>query len=154
MQKFCVFCGELPQDKNKEHVLPRWLIEMTGNPSRLAAFGIEFNKSPVSLRQFSFDALVFPACANCNSRFSALEDLVRPTMERLVSAQAVSSSDLIVLLDWLDKVRVGLWLGYLYLDKNPMGIQPSFHIESRIGQTDRMVAILRIEDANIGLSFS
>src|SRR2546430_8985045 len=35
-----------------------------------------------------------------------------------------------------------------------MGISPSFHIESRIGRLDRMVGILRIEEAGVGLSFA
>ena len=26
MAKYCVFCGNKPQDKNKEHIIPRWLI--------------------------------------------------------------------------------------------------------------------------------
>ncbi|MFT5387136.1 MAG: hypothetical protein ACI9F2_000158 [Lysobacterales bacterium] len=24
MDKFCVFCGKKPQEKNKEHILPKW----------------------------------------------------------------------------------------------------------------------------------
>jgi hypothetical protein len=153
MDKFCVFCGEAPQDKNKEHVLPRWLIEMTGNPGREANFGIDFTRDTFSLRKFSFDSLVFPACSACNERFGRLEASVKSIFERLLLCQPLSSDDLTRLLDWLDKVRVGLWLGYLYLDKNLMGIKPSFHIDSRIGQSDRMVSIFRIEDGGLGLTF-
>ncbi len=154
MDRFCVFCGEPPQDKNREHVLPKWLIELTGDPNRVATFGIDFYKEPIGLRKFAFDSLAFPACSVCNTRFGMLEDFVKPIFARLLSWQPLGSEDFIILLDWLDKVRVGLWLGYLYLDKNPMGIDPQFHIESRIGRLDRMVTILRIEDAGLGLTFN
>jgi hypothetical protein len=153
MDKFCVFCGEAPQDKNKEHVLPNWLIEMTGNPKRVATFGIDFTKKPFAPRKFAFDSLVFPACSACNARFGKLEQSIKPIFEHLLANQPLGAGDLILLLDWLDKVRVGLWLGYLYLNKNLMGIEPNFHIESRIGLYDRMVSILRMEDASAGLTF-
>lgn len=153
MDKFCVFCGESPEAKNKEHVLPQWLIEMTGDPKRMAKFGFNFTKQPLSLREFSFNSLVFPACSGCNTRFSKLEESVKPSFIRMLSHQPISSYDLMLLLDWLDKVRVGLWLGYLYLDKNPLGIDPNFYIASRIGRSDRMVAIIKMADMGTGLSF-
>jgi hypothetical protein len=152
MTKFCVFCGQSPQEKNKEHVLPQWLIEMTGDPKRIANFGFYFQE-PFGIRKFAFDSLVFPACSTCNSRFGKLEDTAKAIFVRLLSFQTLSSIDFIVLLDWLDKVRVGLWLGYLYLDKNPLGINPSFYIESRIGRSDRAVAIVKTEDQGIGVTF-
>lgn len=153
MRKFCVFCGEFPENKNREHVLPQWLIKMTGDPKRMATFGVDFNKRPFTPRQFSFDALTFPACTECNSKFGRLESAVEPVIRALLSHQGVTANDLIVLLDWLDKVRVGLWLGYFYLDKNPVGITPSFHIQNRLGQLDRMVAIIRLAEPSFGLTF-
>lgn len=153
MEKFCVFCGQYPECKNKEHVLPHWLIKMTGDPKRIATFGVDFAKQPFVTRQFSFDALTFPACTECNNCFSNLEAAAEPVLRALLSHLAVSASDLIILLDWLDKVRVGLWLGYFYLNKNPLGITPSFHIENRIGQYDRMVGIIRLSEAKDGLTF-
>ena len=152
-EKFCVFCGKYPENKNKEHVLPQWLIEMTGDPKRIASFGVDFAREPFAPRQFSFDALTFPACTKCNSKFSHIEDATKPVIRRLVSHQAVDVLDLIVLLDWLDKVRVGLWLGYFYLDQNPLGINPRFHIQSRVGRLDRMVAIIKIAEPSVGLTF-
>jgi hypothetical protein len=127
---------------------------LTGDPKRVARFGIDFHKTPFAFREFAFDSLVFPACSNCNERFGKLEEVIKPIFVRLLAYLPLSSEELILLLDWLDKVRVGLWLGYLYLDKNPLGIDPMFHIESRIGLFDRMVSILRMEDAGIGLTFT
>jgi hypothetical protein len=153
MEKFCVFCGRPPQNKNKEHVVPQWLIKMTGNPNRIAAFGVDFMKKPFLPRLFSFDSLAFPACSNCNEAFSKLETATEPVVRKLLSDQAVNEDEFITLLDWLDKVRVGLWLGYLYLDKNPFGIKPSFHIETRLGRLDRAVTIIKIEEAKTALTF-
>ena len=89
----------------------------------------------------------------CNTRFGQLEEVVKQIIVNLLAYQPISEGDLILLLEWLDKVRVGLWLGYLYLNKNPMGITPSFHISSRIGRSDRMVTILRFKDLGEGLTF-
>lgn len=153
MEKFCVFCGKFPESKNKEHVLPKWLIEMTGDPKRIATFGVDFAKQPFAPRQFSFDSLTFPACSECNNGFSHLEGATKPIVRALLSHQAVSAGDLTLLLDWLDKVRVGLWLGYFYLDKNPLGITPSFHIQNRVGRRDRMVTIIKLVEPSVGLTY-
>ena len=34
MEKRCIFCGKVPETKTKEHVIPQWLINMTGDPKR------------------------------------------------------------------------------------------------------------------------
>jgi len=56
----------------------------------------------------------------------------------------------VFLLDWLDKVRVGLWLGYRYLQQNPH--PPNFTINSRFGTKDRMVAVYPLADHQRGLN--
>jgi len=38
LEKHCIFCGECPVDKTKEHVFPEWLIKMTGNSKRKLSF--------------------------------------------------------------------------------------------------------------------
>lgn len=151
MEKFCVFCGERPKDKNKEHVLPLWLIALTGDPNRIANFGLDFPNRRV--RQFAFDELTFPACSECNSEFAVLEAGAEQVVRKLLAHDAVNAYDLMLLLDWLDKVRVGLWLGYFYLDKNFAGIEPRFHIIQRLGSYDRMVGIIRLDEALQGLRF-
>jgi hypothetical protein len=152
MEKFCVFCGQAPQEKNREHVIPRWLIEMTGDPKRTARFGITADK-PLRMREFSFDAFVFPACAACNTRFGMLEARIKSLLPEILSYKAITAGQFIELLDWLDKIRVGLWLAYLYLDKNMAGITPSFHIESRLGRSDRMVSVIKSDHKLTGVSF-
>jgi hypothetical protein len=154
MDKFCVFCGNPPKEKNKEHVLPRWLIALTGDSKRIGNFGIDFTKKEFGVRQFSFDSLTFPACADCNSAFAILEAAAEQVVRKLLSHQPISTFDLMLFLDWLDKVRVGMWLGFLYLDKNLAGIAPRFHIIQRLGLYDRMVGIVRLEDSTPRLTFS
>jgi hypothetical protein len=154
MKKFCVFCGSPPKNKNKEHVLPRWLIKLTGDPKRVGKFGIDFTKKEFGVRQFSFDSLKFPACSECNSNFGILEAAAEQVVRKFLSQQAVSTCDLILFLDWLDKVRVGMWLAYFYLDKNIAGIKPSFHIIQRLGKYDRMLGIVKLEDSTPRLTFS
>lgn len=151
MEKFCVFCGKRPRDKNKEHVLPLWLITLTGDPNRIANFGLDFQKK--SARKFAFDELTFPACSECNSKFAVLERGAEQVVRRLLAHKPVDTYDLMLLLDWLDKVRVGLWLGFFYLDKNFSGIEPRFHIIQRLGIYDRMVSIIRLEETLKGLRF-
>src|SRR5215831_17553277 len=101
MKKFCVFCGNHPKDKNKEHVLPQWLLRLTGDPNRVGNFGIDFTKEPFSVRRFAFDSLTFPACSECNTGFAALEAGAEQVVLKLLDCQVVTTSDLILLLDWL-----------------------------------------------------
>lgn len=125
---------------------------MTGDPKRTARFGVTFDK-PFRTREFSFDAFVFPACTACNTRFGMLEARIRVLLPELLSYKPITATQLIDLLDWLDKIRVGLWLAYLYLDKNKAGITPSFHIESRLGRSDRMVSVVKADYQLTGVSF-
>lgn len=148
MSKYCVFCGKPPTEKNKEHVIPQWLIRMTGDPNRIVNLGFSKNfKTGWKQRAFAFDQLTFPACESCNERFSTLEGIAKTCMERVLAQQAIAAEDLSDFLDWFDKVRVGLWLGFNQLDKNYAEVTPNFHIDSRIGQADR---VLLVEKTDFG----
>jgi hypothetical protein len=153
MKTFCIFCGLSPEAKTKEHVIPRWLIRATGKPNRIASFGVDLSKSPLRMRRFAFDALTFPACHKCNATFGSLEATAKPVLESVLAEEPISARKFHVLLDWLDKIRIGLWLGYFYLDKNPAGITPSYHIQTRVRQTDRACVIFHIKDREQGLNF-
>jgi len=148
VQRICIFCGERPEDKNKEHPLPRWLLAMTGDPNRVVRHGYRWSDGKIF--EFSFDSLVFPACTRCNEGFSAFEEHAKTVIETLCRKEAVSPDNYVVLLDWLDKVRIGLWLGYRYLQQNPY--QPNFTINSRLGAKDRMVAVYPLADHQRGLN--
>lgn len=44
MDKFCVFCGSKPESKNKEHILPQWLLKLTGDPNREIFLGRKWHE--------------------------------------------------------------------------------------------------------------
>ncbi len=142
MTKVCVFCGENPDDKSKEHVVPRWLIELTGDPKRQAFLGyIKDFKNGFEERKFSFDQFTFPACLSCNNKYADLEGKVKPILVSILSEEPITTEEISTFLDWLDKVRIGLWLGMIQLDKNWADVSPNFHIETRISQYDRLLIV-------------
>ncbi len=143
MEKHCIFCGRKPEDKSKEHVVPRWLIEMTGVPNRNARFGLikDHKNRELKERVFAFDKFTFPACSSCNQKYSGLEARAKTYICSILNQEPLSAEDVSDLLDWFDKVRVGAWLGMRQLDKNIADVDPSFHIETRIGQYDRMLIV-------------
>lgn len=154
MAKYCVFCGNPPTEKNKEHVIPRWLIELTGNPNRKVRLGFSFNtKNPAEFREFAFDQFTFPACEACNLEHSKLEAHAKELMLRVLGSGSLKAEEISVLLDWFDKVRVGLWLGFHQLNKNFFDVEPNFHIARRIGQFDRALFIQKSDFASTRLSF-
>ena len=153
-KKFCIFCGEKPESKNKEHVIPKWLIELTGDPKRKAFFGFDVvseNKGP---RMYSFDSFTFPACEQCNTDFAELECHTKPIAIKILQNKKVTSQEINTFLDWIDKVRVGLWLGYYYLDKNMAEITPKFHIKTRIGSRDRLLIVYKTNYYSKGINFT
>ncbi|MBN2641393.1 MAG: hypothetical protein JXR78_07060 [Victivallales bacterium] len=155
MDKFCIFCGEKPESKNREHVIPQWLIRMTGDPNRTVYLGRKWTSSTLDKREFSFSSFTFPACEKCNSDFSYLEARAKPIMETILTRGPLDSHQWDIFLDWLDKVRIGLWLGMLYLNENHRAILPMFHIGKRIGSKDRMVIVYEIEgDGNDGVGWA
>lgn len=142
--KFCVFCGRPPSEKNREHIIPRWLIEFTGAPKRLVRLGLKKSFSEGwTERQHAFDQFVFPACEACNTRYAALEGEAKATMLAICGGKPVKATELSAFLDWFDKVRVGLWLAFHVLDKNIYDVGPQFHIDQRVGQFDRLLIIER-----------
>src|SRR5262249_36203393 len=60
------------------------------------------------------------------------------------NSQILSAEDFDLLLDWLDKVRIGVWLAFLYLDQMVDEVQPVFRIFTRVGLYDRAVAIFKV----------
>lgn len=154
ISKFCIFCGLPPSDKSKEHVLPRWLLALTGDPSRTVRLGFNFQpgREPGEY-QYAFDQFSFPACLSCNNRHSALEASAKTVLEKVLSLTPVIPSELSLLLDWFDKVRVGLWLGFHQLSNNLLEIKPQFHIERRIAQFDRLLIVERYAPLTRRLNF-
>ncbi len=156
MNKFCIFCGKKPKNKNNEHVIPKWLIELTGDPNRVVYFGPIFNDKTMALetREFAFDQFQFPSCESCNHKYSELEINAKNVVKHLINNDALSAADFMVLFDWMDKVRVGLWLPYNYLSKNISEVEPNYHIANRIGNSDRAIFIYKSDSAQSGINFT
>jgi hypothetical protein len=155
LPKYCVFCGEKPNSKTKEHVIPHWLIALTGDPKRKVNLGMikTMDEKAGTQRQYSFDSFTFPACDKCNQDYSDLEGKTKSIVEKILRDDNVTTDEISVLLDWFDKVRVGLWLGYHQLDKNIADISPTFHIATRIGQYDRALFVAKSDATKSKLNF-
>lgn len=149
MAKICIFCGRPPESKNKEHVIPQWLIELTGDPKRTIRVGYQYGNDFKPL-DFSISSLVFPACENCNNTFSHMEDVAKQVMLKFLANKAVSELEVNALLNWFDKVRIGLWLGYFNLD-DFMRVNPKFHIAQRVAAKDRVLFVYKSDIRSQGL---
>ena len=110
MAKICIFCGKEAQSKNKEHVIPQWLIKHTNRTDKTILINPD---TP----EFKFMSFTFPACTACNDKYAKLESAVKPILLDLMDKKTVTPEQINLLLDWFDKVRIGLWLGQLYLEK-------------------------------------
>lgn len=145
MAKFCIFCGEHPIDKNKEHIIPQWLIKMTGDPKRPAILGVKDGKEI----KISWMNYVFPACTVCNSEFAEIEGRVKSILTKLLEEKPINHAEMDLFMDWLDKVRIGIWLGQAQLLGRK--IDPNFYINSRVGDKDRLLLIYKIDDNEKGI---
>lgn len=159
MKKFCVFCGKKPDKKNKEHIIPKWLIKLTGDENRTISLGINFNEifsegePDIKNRFFSFKSFQFPACSSCNLKYSEFENQASTIVKKILKEEFISSGEFNHLLDWFDKVRIGLWLGSITLDKVKEEINPKFYINNRIGKKDRALYVYKLEKIQDGVNF-
>ena len=151
---FCIFCGVKPSEKTREHIIPQWLLKLTGDPNRMAYFGRDWLSPDLKERIYSWKAFTFPACDACNTRWSHIEAQVQSIVMRMLSAEPLTGEHLSVFLDWIDKVRTGIWLGMIYLNKNYRGIIPQFHIDERVRQKDRVLLIYETDDDLEGIGLS
>lgn len=147
MAQFCIFCGKKPENKNKEHVIPQWLSKETNRYKRVC------HLDGVTDKQIPFSQLTFPACTECNSKFAQLESQAQSILADIRAGKSLDAIQIHTFLDWMDKIRVGLWLGELTLSNQVDSINPKFHIADRVGHKDRMLIIERITDLGNGLGF-
>lgn len=149
--KFCIFCGKTPTNKNNEHVIPQWLIKLTGDPKRVVNFG---NDILEDIKTFDWSSFKFPSCTTCNDKYSEIEAHVKPIVEKLLLSKELTNIEALLLLDWMDKVRIGLWLGYSYLFEGIEKVNPKFFIDDRVAKKDRALIIHMFnKDAGKGINF-
>jgi hypothetical protein len=135
----CIFCGKAPESKTKEHIFPQWLLKMTGFHSKDTSVGTNWATGKEII--FPAKNYTFPACDSCNNKFSSLEGQVKGIIERLIEDTDVNGSDLELLLDWFDKIRIGAWLGVSYMNKSSFDLPPNFYINDRVGIKDRYLSV-------------
>ena len=142
MSKFCVFCGKPPVDKNREHIIPQWLIKYTGRGKMPM---VKVLKDGELKPRISYMNFTMPACEACNEKFSALEGAVKPILLNILADKPVTAREISLLLDWFDKVRLGLRLSMVYLQNGLRQEAPHTFISQRTGLTDRMLIIEKIK---------
>ena len=81
MAQKCVFCGGVPEKKNKEHVVPQWLSRYLGRYKSVCYLGW------VTDAKIPFSGLTFPACTACNSDDADKDTLVDTTDAAVVAQQ-------------------------------------------------------------------
>jgi hypothetical protein len=141
--KFCVFCGSENVGKNREHVIPMWLIKLTGNPKRTMYTTPSSDSDPNLMKKIPFDSFKFHSCQDCNNSYSVFEKKTKTIITDFLDNKPLSSNDFHDLLNWFDKVRIGLWGGSIYMLKTPIEIEPRFLIKKKIKQ-DRTLLIYKI----------
>jgi hypothetical protein len=97
---------------------------------------------------------VFPACDACNAAYSELEGRISVTVQRLLAGEPISEIALSEFLDWLDKVRVDLWLGDMMRNKEYVSVERHFHVSQRVGRKDRFMLLFNSHDAERGFTFA
>ena len=152
--KFCVFCGGKPKDKGREHIFPQWLLKMTGKPSRTVKLGIDWKTPESGMRRFSFSAFTFPACKTCNNEFSKLETDASRVIAAMLVGSPLGAPGIETLFDWLDKIRVGVWLGMMCLNENMYHIRPMYFIKDRMAASDRLVFVYRGAESGKGITWA
>lgn len=136
----CIFCGVefRGQKKNFEHVISRWLVEHADLAKRTM---------PVALQGRQFDAAMnrigAHSCAKCNDESSGLESAAKHAYGKILNGDDLFEWDIQVLLDWLDKVRTGLWLWLVAVGRDEFKFRPKFTINSRVATKDRLLAIVK-----------
>jgi hypothetical protein len=111
-----------------------WMLRATGDPNRRIRTEIDPITGQDVIRPAS--TFHFPACT-CNESYGKkLEAQAKKAMEALFAGKSLQVSQCYWLLDWLDKVRIGLWLAYNTLHKE--FYQPKFRIDQRLGKKDRI----------------
>ena len=135
-QRRCLFCGEpfTGQGHNFEHVIPRWLVQEADLSKRTAPIDFPSKKFSAAMSRIGGRS-----CETCNDASSDLEGRARIAYVKIRDGDDLSPSDGRSLLNWLDKIRVGMWLWSLDIGKDDYGITPKFRINDRMAHKDRVL---------------
>lgn len=116
-----------------------WLLKATGDPNRQFRIGSSLITAEEWIRPAS--SFTFPACEECNHSYGkGLETQARKIILAIQNGKPITVENAYRLLDWLDKVRIGLWLGFGMLHKEG-DFTPRFSIDTRLGRKDRLAIV-------------
>ena len=137
-KKECLFCGSgfSGQKRSFEHKIPRWLVKEADLASRMMAVRAGHRSFDVNMGKIGADV-----CERCNSNHSNLEDRAKQTFIKIRDGVVLEEQDLQWFLDWLDKVRTGLWLWLLKAGNQK--ISPNFRINNRMAAKDRAMIVTK-----------
>lgn len=152
MTKFCVFCGLPPERKNKEHIIPQWLMKLTDTDKKEMSVGSNWKTGEEIV--FNFSSFTFPSCTKCNTEYAELESSVKPIIQKILIDEYVLNEELILLLDWFDKVRISLWLAIKYHNNESIKLEPKYYIKNRMRLKDRLLAITNCYDNYKGIAWT
>ncbi len=146
----CIFCGKTftGQATNFEHVIPQWLVEEADLSKRSAPVNFLGRKFDVGLNR-----LGTKVCEKCNDERSGLEAAAKGVYLKIRDGIALTQNDGKVLLDWLDKIRIGLWLWANTAAPPEEKLEPKFYINQRLGNADRIAVISRYDNIGRGIMF-
>lgn len=138
----CVFCGEPLAGKktNFEHVVPKWLVAEADLKKRQMEVDLSNRKFKAAMNRIGAWA-----CERCNSERSTLEANAKAVYEKLRDGEALTQQDGRTLLDWLDKIRVGLWLWLNNSHPARERLSPNFHINERMATRDRIAFVAKYD---------
>ena len=144
IHKKCLFCGEAftGQKKNFEHIIPKWLVAEADLQSRATSVFFPSKRFAAAMSRIGLRA-----CETCNSAASSLEAKAQAAYLKIKNGIALDDADGLAVLDWLDKLRVGLWLWLVDAGKADFLAPPKFRINQRTGYKDRIAVIARYPEA-------
>lgn len=138
--KRCIFCGKpfTGQKRTFEHIIPAWLVEEADLRKRDM-----FIQLPGISRKIGMNRIGLKVCKTCNENDSSLEAEAKIAYLAIKAGDELTDDHVRCLLDWLDKVRVGLWLWLIEQLGDQAGAEPKFRVNGRIARKDRMVLVRR-----------
>ena len=81
-------------------------MKLTGVQKDPVRFG--FDRTTGKPRVWIYDRFTFPACSDCNNRYSELESHVEPIIRDMMPFQMLCAKDFELLLDWFDNKNSGV----------------------------------------------
>jgi hypothetical protein len=98
-------------------------------------------------RKVAMNRIGLKVCRTCNDADSDLEGRARNAFLAIKQGDDLSDAQIHAMLDWLDKVRVGLWLWLIeQIGEEYRAGEPKFRINGRLARKDRVLMVQRYPD--------